>query len=65
VDTSRLENRDSDQIERRQDMTTISRMTPTIPRRKIIGQANWRPAVEAFLDRRRRLRRPAVTFHLD
>jgi len=37
-------------------MTTISRMTPTIPRGKIIGQANWRPAVErsrAFLEMRR------------
>ena len=43
VDTSRLENRDSDQIERRQDMTTNSRMTSTIRRGKINGKQTGGP----------------------
>jgi len=43
VDTSRLENRNPDQVERSQGMTKIANMTPPIPRGKIIGKQTGGP----------------------
>jgi hypothetical protein len=38
MDTSRLDNRSPDQVERNQGMTKIASMTPPIPRGKNIGK---------------------------